>query len=48
MYTFIGNCTLDTVVGFPAKFKLDNVEMDCAPGTVFNLTHCGCTRDVPC
>ena len=45
---FLGICPLGEVDGNDRQFMLGDVAMDCAPGTVFNLTLCTCVRSEPC
>ncbi|KAI0239525.1 hypothetical protein LSAT2_009749 [Lamellibrachia satsuma] len=43
----IGICPLLEVEGSPRQFQLGNETMDCAPGTMFNLSLCTCVRFEP-
>ena len=38
------DCPLEEVAGDPYAFMLGNETMDCAPGTLFNLTVCTCVH----
>ena len=38
------DCPLEEVAGDPYAFMLGNKTMDCAPGTLFNLTVCTCVH----
>ncbi|KAI0215654.1 hypothetical protein LSAT2_032287, partial [Lamellibrachia satsuma] len=44
----IGECPLGVVAGNDRQFMLGNETMDCAPGTMFNLSLCTCVRYEPC
>ena len=45
---FSGECPLREVAGNDRQFMLGNETMDCAPGTMFNLSLCTCARYEPC
>ena len=44
----LGECPLGEVAGNDRQFMLGNETMDCAPGTMFNLSLCTCVRYEPC